>query len=100
MPKFRKKPVVIEAQLYDGTNAAALLFWIGSSPAAVALAKAQFQKLAMVTEDGAFRIRTLESGDGWHIADAGDWIIQGIQGEFYPCKPAIFAATYEEVIEA
>ena len=38
------------------------------------------------------RIKTLEGG---HIVCPGDWIIKGVKGEFYPCKPDIFAATYE-----
>ncbi|XAI95119.1 hypothetical protein [Microcystis phage Mwe-JY13] len=45
-------------------------------------------------------IVTLEDGsDGRavHVAQAGDWIIKGVKGEFYPCKPDIFAATYEAV---
>jgi hypothetical protein len=40
------------------------------------------------------RIETLE---GTMTADSGDWIIKGVAGEFYPCKPGIFAATYEAV---
>lgn len=62
MPKFRKKPVVIEAEQ-----------WWGHSPAA---------------------IETLE---GTMYASPGDWIITGIKGERYPCKPDIFEATYEAV---
>ena len=41
-------------------------------------------------------IDTLEGG---HIVCPGDWIITGVKGEHYPCKPDIFAATYEEVVE-
>lgn len=37
-------------------------------------------------------IKTLEGG---HIASPGDWIIRGVKGEFYPCKPDIFASTYD-----
>lgn len=97
MPKFRKKPVVIEAQHYDGSNesAAAILYWIGSSPGALAAAE-EGQRLALVDGNGVLLIRTLESGGGHHVADAGDWIICGVKGEFYPCKPDIFAATYDE----
>ena len=92
--KFRKKPIVIEATQFDGTNAAAILFWIGSSPAALDAARGG-KKLAYLSELGLLRIATLESGDGYHIADPGDWIICGVKGEFYPCKPEIFDATYE-----
>ena len=45
--------------------------------------------------NGILTIPTLE---GDHIANVGDWIIQGVQGEFYPCKPDIFDATYEPVL--
>jgi len=38
-------------------------------------------------------IHTLE---GWHLVSPYDWIIKGVKGEFYPCKPDIFAMTYEE----
>lgn len=44
--------------------------------------------------DGRMVIATLEGG---HWVDLGDWIIRGVQGEFYPCKPGVFEATYEEV---
>lgn len=85
MPKFRKKPVVIEAWLFDGTFGSATqfmsfsddIFWVeGTSREA----------------PGQVGINTLE---GEMIASPGDWIIKGVKGEFYPCKPDIFAATYD-----
>lgn len=81
MPKFRKKPVVIEAKQFTGENISEILQWVG--------------KGAFVDAEHKLRIRTLESGDGSHVADAEDWIIRGVKGEFYPCKPDIFHATYE-----
>ena len=85
MPKFRKKPVVIEARPFDGSEqvAHALMEWIGG-------------KVYATTGDGrtSIIIPTLE---GDHRADPGDWIIRGVKGEFYPCKPDIFEATYELV---
>ena len=78
--KFRKKPVVIEAVQWTGKN--------GSEVAAFCPG-IQFD-FAM---DDAY-IKTLE---GEMIASAGDWIIRGIKGEFYPCKNDIFEATYEAV---
>jgi len=48
-------------------------------------------------EDGDLLITTLE---GIHSVSGSDWIIQGIQGEIYPCKPDIFTATYEKVPES
>lgn len=76
---FKKKPVVIEARQYTrvGLEAEEVAKWCGGTQ----------------TDDG-LEIRTLE---GVMLADYGDWIIQGVQGEFYPCKPDIFEATYEPV---
>lgn len=85
MPKFRKKPVVIEAMHYDGTHecAKAICAWAGAT-------------FGIETES-ALVIDTLE---GRMVASRGDWIIKGVAGEFYPCKPDIFEATYERVEEA
>ncbi|MFJ3084492.1 hypothetical protein ACIPJG_32710 [Streptomyces halstedii] len=85
MPYFRKKPVEIEAvQLTRETFRAAVRF----------VPLEQFSEAAE-DERGVFlTIRTLE---GVMRADEGDWIIKGVQGEFYPCKPDIFEATYEAV---
>ena len=77
MPQFRKKPVVIEAREWTGANAVGLLDWIGESAS---------------QEGQTLLIHTLE---GIHEASLGDMIIRGVKGEFYPCKPDIFAATYE-----
>ena len=77
MPNFRKKPVVIEARQYrrNSLEAEQVAKWCGG---------AQGPRGCI--------IRTLE---GNHLASYGDWIIKGVKGEFYPCKPDIFAATYE-----
>jgi len=76
--KVRKKPVVVEAVQYIGTKES--------------IAKI----LSLDNNIGLFpdhlEIKTLE---GTHRADIGDWIIKGIKGEFYPCKPDIFEKTYE-----
>jgi hypothetical protein len=84
MPKFRKKPVVIEAEQW--TNKA------GSLTAIHALGCADLTFAADGTAD--LIIPTLE---GDHRATVGDYIIRGVKGEFYPCKPDIFEATYEPV---
>lgn len=97
--KFRKKPVVIEAVQWDGgaENATPIIDWILSSGHTVRWAEARD---AWESEDGSqgytaepehLAIDTLE---GTMRAEPGDWIIRGIQGEFYPCKPDIFEATY------
>jgi hypothetical protein len=80
--KFRKKPVVIEAMLFDGMNIVAVCQWLLSHGQ-------QFEPGI----DG-IGIVTLE---GTMLAQSGDWIIRGVAGEFYPCKPGIFADTYEKV---
>jgi hypothetical protein len=78
--RFRKKPVVIEAVQWTADNYDEVGDFMGiSSTCAV---------------DDCFIIPTLE---GEMRASPGDWIIKGVQGEFYPCKPDIFAATYEAV---
>jgi len=80
--KFRKKPIVIEA-----------IQWTGENPDAV-IAFLRDQSLEWDRKE-AFTIYTLE---GNMRADKDDWIIKGVKGEFYPCKPDIFSATYEEVV--
>ena len=85
--KFRKKPVVIEAQqLTDGADWDAIAVWCGG-----------FLHNTTFGVPGAdpttlLKIKTLE---GVMEAGEGDWIIRGVKGEFYPCKPDIFEATYE-----
>ena len=88
MAKFRKKPVVIEAVRYEGgPSVGNVLFWMGAHhSSAVSERKGVYR-------EGRFFIRTLE---GEMEAMPGDWIIRGVKGEFYPCKPDIFAATYED----
>lgn len=91
MSKFRKKPVAIEAIQFDGSapsRLAALDFTGIEAPNA----KTIFWRSTV--GDGELVIRTLE---GDLVASPGDWIIRGIKGELYPCKPDIFAATYEPV---
>ncbi len=79
--KFRKKPVVIEAMQYIGSNWREILEFIGEKSG--------------YWNDGKIVIYTLE---GNHNATEGDWIIKGVKGEFYPCKPDIFEETYEAVV--
>jgi hypothetical protein len=86
MPKFRKKPVVIEAVQWDGQDYATIAQFVGAA--------SQVVRNELSPTDTTLLITTLE---GDMIAREGDWIIRGIKGEFYPCKPDIFAATYEAV---
>lgn len=87
--KFRKKPVVIEAMKFDGENAGDVMNWAHRALPPEANSIVRFDL-------GGLSIRTLE---GYLHASPGDWIIRGIKGEFYPCKPDIFEATYERVEE-
>lgn len=84
MAKFRKKPKVIEAVQFIGKNDAECL---------------AFCPVAKYTVDteALLVIPTLE---GEMIVSLGDWIIKGIMGEFYPCKPNIFDETYDAVEDA
>jgi len=83
MSQFRKKPVVIEATQW---------FKDGDHPAVTV-----WNKGGHVYKNGTPLIETLE---GEHIVTPGDWIITGVKGEHYPCKPDIFAATYEAATDA
>ena len=85
MPLYRKKPVVIEAELYRGEEDYNLVrLFVGNA------------RPLHQMGDGKLGIETLE---GVMTANPGDFIIKGVKGEFYPCKPDIFAATYELVTE-
>lgn len=74
--KFRKKPVVIEAWQFTVDNLPSIPEWINQDGLAG-------ESLFIDTLEGTMR------------ADTGDWIIKGVNGEVYPCKPDIFEKTYE-----
>ena len=82
--KYRKKPVVIEAVRWDGNADTANAF----------LGEAYGTDWKYAADGSALLIPTLE---GEMRCELGDWIISGIKSEKYPCKPDIFAATYEAV---
>lgn len=88
MSQYRKKPVVIEAHQFTTNNEAndnhmnTLVEWIIANGGN---AKHNSTDIRIATLEGDMR------------ADVGDWIIKGVKGEFYPCKPDIFEATYEKV---
>ena len=85
MAKFRKKPVVIDAVKLPDVDEDI------SPEVAEFLANIPGHESG---RDGALIICTLE---GDMTADVGDYVIKGVRGEYYPCKPDIFEATYEEV---
>lgn len=81
--KFRKKPVEIEAIQFNGFNFGVITDWMSG----ITGVHPSCYKETMVIE-------TLE---GDMVANVGDFIIKGVKGEFYPCKPDIFYATYDEL---
>ena len=85
MAKYRKKPVVVDVMEFTDRNKDQVFNWITCNK------YADFDNGKPV-----LKIQTLE---GVMTAQLGDYIIKGVAGEFYPCKPNIFEATYEEVIE-
>jgi hypothetical protein len=95
--KYRKKPVVIEAILLEDSynsiyDAVEFVYNIGMETSIIG-ANAT---VSDVKEKGGLHISTLE---GTMKASFGDYIIKGVNGEFYPCKPDIFEKTYEKVEE-
>ncbi len=78
MPQFKKKPCVVEAVLWTGTNEDEIRAFVGT---------------AVFRPEGAI----ITTAEGLMLARPGDWIIRGVQGEFYPCKPDIFSQTYESI---
>jgi len=84
MAKYRKKPVVIDAVLWTGENADEIRSFTGNGAISI----------QYLDEPPTLHVHTLE---GAMKANAGDYIIKGVKGEFYPCKPDIFEATYEKV---
>lgn len=88
--KFRKKPVVIEAFQYDGD-----LIYSDGTPYVPGWAMEANENGVFIWQgQGDLYIKTLE---GDMLVTPGDYVIKGVQGELYPCKPDIFEATYEEV---
>lgn len=123
MPKYRKKPVVIEAIQWDGTAEGSTLIidWVLSSESTARYHEAEPPKMHSMAcrcdgrgivpgpqsavpcpetepkgpgKPAHIAIDTLE---GIMSASAGDFIIKGVRNEFYPCKPKIFEETYERV---
>lgn len=78
--KYRKKPIVIDAIQYTGKNVNEIVLFTGKHN---------------IDYGDHLRIKTLE---GTMTANIGDYIIKGVSGEFYPCKPYIFEQTYEKAI--
>jgi hypothetical protein len=79
--KFKKKPIIIDAIQYTGDNATEILHWM-------------FPDLENDAEANELTIKTLE---GEMKVSKNDWVIKGVNGEFYPCKPDIFDKSYDKI---
>ena len=91
MRKYVKKPVVIEAVQWDGENLDEVMTFCNGDASYELMARGASELVIATLEDRGSIAR--------HVASVGDFIIKGVAGEFYPCKPDIFAATYQEVDE-
>ena len=99
MAMYRKKPVVIKAVQWDGKNQREMFDFLTNGTK---------ENCALTLEEDTFRIDLVNGGcqvgnlviktlEGEMTANIGDFIIKGVSNEFYPCKPDIFAKTYEVV---
>jgi len=84
MPKFKKKPVEIEAEIWTGDNTTDIL---------------KHCDRCYSYKKGEKTILVINTLEGTMTASMGDYIIKGVQGEFYACKPDIFRLTYDEVTD-
>lgn len=91
MPKFRKKPIVVDAvRWFPGSNAPGVAEAVGGHP--------EHNDLGEITKESDYHVvGVIQTLEGPMMVSPGDWIITGAKGERYPCKPDIFAATYEPV---
>lgn len=88
--KYRKKPIEIEAIAYNGHNGSELFRWSGGKVV-------ESPVLEPSDDDPIGCYVQVYKPDGVMIGVTGDYIIRGIKGEFYPCKPDIFELTYEPI---
>lgn len=90
MAKYRKKPVVVEAVQWNGSNVKEILMFAGSD--------AKFSdSTGNQLSDKLYQTLSIETLEGTMKADIGDFIIKGVANEFYPCKESVFLVTYEKV---
>ena len=95
MAKYRKKPVIIEAIQWNGENHREMFDFLTNYKKTNDYMSTSGENFYIDHEKtkGGLIIKTLE---GEHVATIGDFIIKGVNGEFYPCKPDIFEKTYEK----
>ncbi|CRL61240.1 hypothetical protein [Proteus penneri] len=87
MAKYRKKPVIIDAIEWNGKNLQDCISFLGDSYGGINTER---------RPDGKSEITVLTL-EGQHVASKGDFLIRGVAGEHYPCKPGIFNSTYDLV---
>jgi hypothetical protein len=88
MTKYRKKPVVIDAFQFTPLNCEDVANWCGGR---------YVEETKAGDPTDVYRALKIPTLEGVMTAALGDWIIRGVHGEFYPCKPDIFEQTYEKV---
>lgn len=84
--RYRKKPVEVEAVRLTPENGVELSIWCAGKPV-----------FSTITDKPIYI--DIPTREGTMTAEVGDYIIRGVEGEYYPCKPEIFEKTYEEVTE-
>lgn len=89
--RFRKKPIVIDAVQFDGTEESILKIMQLNRPVGGGASRP-------VDVDHGGKTLFIHTLEGKMEASLNDWIIRGVKGELYPCKPDIFEATYERVL--
>jgi hypothetical protein len=92
MPKFRKKPVIIDAIKWDGTL-------IGKHYIDLQFPDIRTTSIEYHEKNNTVNSWYIGTLEGQHRVSYGDYIIRGVKGEYYPCKPDIFEATYEAVTD-
>lgn len=95
MTRYRKKPIEIEAIQYTGCNEQEIADFMG-----VSVPELHTRVDTVLRADGDYRKNShiyIDTLEGVMTANYGDYIIKGVRGEFYPCKPDIFDETYEAV---
>ena len=95
MPRATKKPVEIDFHIWDGKNHRAMFEFLGGWEHQPLQASGRNFEIDHGIVEGGLIIKTLE---GEYRASIGDYIIKGVNGEFYPCKPDIFEMTYDVVV--
>ncbi len=93
--RYRKKPIVIEAMQFTGSNSDAIVQWAQGGWKDDGI----WTKQKLIDSDSmkALYFLVIQTLEGDMEAAAGDWIIRGVEGEVYPCKNSVFKATYEAV---